>query len=85
MESKPIPTLICNWCGKPGHLISSCPERKPSPTKLLSPTPSPTLKVSIGEIANVKGVMSGWERNKKWREANREKYNAGMREYRKRG
>jgi hypothetical protein len=66
----------CIYCGKMHSPLYVCDEAKQatpltseaSPT---SPTASPTIE------------CRGWARNARWREKNRERYNAYMRQYRK--
>ena len=79
-----MPELLCKVCGK-FYTYGKPHDCLLSPTiKSPSPTVSPTLKVPMKEVLEHKRAMSGWERNKKWREKHREEYNAGMRNYRKR-
>lgn len=73
---------LCRWCGKQGHLVETCPDRKPTVTKPSIVTKTVTKSEVVTKESVTKDVTkSEVERVLAWREQNKEKYNAYMREF----
>jgi len=75
-EYKVNPVLYCKYCGKNGHIIDNCPERKPRVPNLAEKVPNkPVL------VPNVDNVVPNSERKQdRWKRKNRESYLAKQRE-----
>ncbi len=75
-------TITCRWCGRSGHLVDDCPDRKPKlVTEKKAVTNEVVTNIPVTNVTNNEPTRNDVERVLEWREKNKEKYNAYQREY----